>query len=242
MTAATLARDRARETAQVIGAFLFGIGLLALFLAVAGFEVADSLSALWRGAFGSWYDFTSATLVRATPLIILGLAFALASKAGMLNIGMEGQFAAGAIGATWAGLHLGGASPAIAVTGTLMISAVCGAAWVAIPVLFRARFGITEVISTILLNFVGTAAVSFAVTGPLQEPSRIYPQSALIEPAARLPHLGSGSRLHLGFVLAIAMSGLLAILLTRTSWGFRIRAVGAGPRAALISGRMTIGS
>ena len=240
MTAAIVGRARNRDLLQVVVAFALGVGLLALFLTLAGFNVADSLAALWGGAFGSWYDFTSATLVRATPLIILGLAFTLAAKAGLLNIGMEGQFAAGAIGATWAGLHLGGMGPPIAITGTLAAAAIAGTCFVAIPALFRARFGVSEVISTLLLNFVGVAAVSFAVTGPLQEPSKVYPQSALIGDAARLPHLGAGSRLHVGFLLAVAIAGLLTLLLSGSSWGFRIRAVGAGPRAALISGRMPV--
>lgn len=233
-------RAGARDLLQVTTAFGLGVVLLSAFLGVAGFHVAPALTALWQGAFGSWYAFTSAALVRATPLVILGLAFTLGSKAGALNIGMEGQFAAGAIGATWAGLHVGGAPPVIAVAAALAGGIVGGAAWVALPVILRLKLGVTEVISTLLLNFVGLAAVSYAVTGPLQEPSRIYPQSALIAPAARLPHLAPGSRLHLGFIFAIVVTGLLSLLLNRTIWGFRVCAAGAGPRAAQISGRMPV--
>lgn len=240
MTILAPAHTGTRDLLQVAGAFGLGVVLLSLFLAVAGFQVGPALSALWHGAFGSWYNFTSAALVRATPLVILGLAFSIGSKAGALNIGMEGQFAAGAIGTTWAGLHVGGAPPVIAVAVALASGFVAGAAWVAIPVILRLKLGVTEVISTLLLNFVGVAAVSYAVTGPLQEPSRVYPQSALIAPSARLPHLAPGSRLHLGFVFALVLAGLLALLLTRTSWGFRVRAVGAGPRAARISGRLQV--
>lgn len=240
MTVPAPMRAGARDLLQVAAAFGFGVVFLSLFLAVAGFHVGPALSALWHGAFGSWYNFTSAALVRATPLVILGLAFTLGSKAGTVNIGMEGQFAAGAIGATWAGLHVGGAPPVIAVAVALASGLIAGAVWVALPVILRMKLGVTEVVSTLLFNFVGLAAVSYAVTGPLQEPSRIYPQSALIAPAARLPHLAPGSRLHLGFVFAIVVAGLLSLLLTRTICGFRIRAVGAGPRAALISGRMPV--
>src|SRR5690349_15579614 len=94
-----------RELRTALTAFAAGLLLLAAFLFVAGFDVAAALAALWRGAFGSWYAISSATLVRATPLIVLGLAFTLSSKGGALNIGMEGQFALGAIAATWVGLH-----------------------------------------------------------------------------------------------------------------------------------------
>ena len=106
--------------------------------------------------------------------------------------------------------------------------------------MLRARFGITEVISTLLLNFVGAAAVSYAVTGPLQESGRNYPQSDAIAVAARLPQLGHGSRLHLGFVLAIVMTAILAVILKRTRWGFALRAAGAGPRAAALMGRIPL--
>ncbi len=229
-----------RDAWHLAAAFALGRALLVLFLALAGFDVARSINALWQGAFGSWYDFTSTTLVRATPLIILGLAFTLGSKAGMLNIGMEGQFAAGAIGATWAGLHVGALPPLVAITATLGAATIGGIAWVAVPVILRARFGITEVISTLLLNFVAIATVSYAVTGPLQEGSRTYPQSPPIAPAARLPHLGPETRLHAGFLLALVLTGFLTLLLNTTSWGFRLRAVGAGWRAAWIAGRMPV--
>lgn len=236
----TLRRGDARELLQVTTAFGLGVALLALFLTIAGYHTGPALTALWDGAFGSWYNLTSAVLVRATPLILLGLAFTLGAKAGVLNIGMEGQFAAGAIGATWAGLHLGGMPAVIAVPMVLAAGTLAGAAWVLFPVILRGRFGVSEVISTLLLNFVAVSAVSYLVTGPLQEPSRTYPQSSMIAPAARLPHLFAGSRLHLGFAIAIVIAGFLQLLLTRTVWGFQIRAVGAGPRAALISGRMPV--
>ena len=95
-------RATLRDVLVTGGAFALGLLLLALFLLVAGFDVPLALGALWRGAFGSWYAITSATLVRATPLILLGLAFTLGSRGGALNIGMEGQFALGAMAAAWA--------------------------------------------------------------------------------------------------------------------------------------------
>jgi simple sugar transport system permease protein len=179
-------------------------------------------------------------LVRATPLILLGLAFTLGSKAGAINVGMEGQFAAGAIAATWAGLHVGSLPAAIAIALVLGAGSLAGAAWIAVPVLLRTRFGITEVITTLLLNFVGSAAVSYAVTGPLREADGNYPQSDPIAVAARLPLLGHATRLHLGFILAIVITALLAVGLARTKWGFALRAVGAGPRAAALMGRIPL--
>src|SRR5919205_1030186 len=102
-----------------VAAILLGVGALALGLAAAGYDAAAALGALWSGAFGSWYAFTSATLVRSVPLILIGLGIALAFRGGALNIGAEGQFYAGAIAATWVAMHVG-AQPG----------------WVAIPTLW----------------------------------------------------------------------------------------------------------
>jgi ABC-type uncharacterized transport system permease subunit len=241
VTAVTLPRrDGARQLIVTGGGFLLGLAVLAGFLALSGFDVLAALAALWQGAFGSWDAIASATLVRATPLIILGLAFALGNQAGGLNIGMEGQFAVGALLAAWAGTHLGGMTPPLAIAVTLAAGCIGGAIWMLLPVVLRLRFGVTEVISTLLLNFVAAAAVSYAVTGPLQEPSRVYPQSAPIAVAARLPRLIAGQRLHLGIVLAVGIGALLFLLLRKTRWGFEIRASGAGPLAARISGGIRV--
>lgn len=229
-------RVGSRDLLATAAAFVLGLLLLAVFLAIAGFEVGAALTALWRGAFGSWYAITSATLVRATPLIVLGLAFTLASKGGALNIGMEGQFALGAIAATWAGLHAGALSPLIAIPMVLGAGAAAGSLWMLLPVALRLRFGVTEVISTLLLNFVAEAAVSYAVTGPLQEPLHIYPQSAPIAMPAQLPKLVDGARMHLGLLIAVLLALFLTVLFQKSRWGFRLRAVGTGATAARVSG------
>lgn len=238
MIETTAAQDRVREFGQALLAPLLGVALLATFLLVAGFRVLPAMGALWQGSFGSWYAFTSGALVHATPLIVLGLAFTIGSKAGAINVGMEGQFAAGAILATWVGVHTGGLPGIVAVALVLGAGLAGGAVWMVVPVILRQRFGITEVISTLLLNFVAAAAVSYVVTGPLQESSRSYPSSDPIAIAARLPLLWPATRLHLGFMLAIGLGMLLAIGLRRTRWGFALRAAGAGPAAASLMGRI----
>jgi simple sugar transport system permease protein len=110
-------------------------------------------------------------------------------------------------------------------------------AWVMAPVWLKVRFGVLEVISTLLLNFVAESLVSLMVQGPLQEAQHIYPQSDPIAEAARLPLL-PGTRLHAGLLLALVGAAALWYVFARTLWGFRLRAVGAGPRAAEISGRI----
>lgn len=220
-----------------LAAAIIGLIALAAGLEAGGYDAAAALGALWSGAFGSWYAFTSATLVRSVPLILIGLGIAIAFRAGSFNIGAEGQFYAGAIAATWVGLHLAGRPAGVAIAAVLLASVLAGAAWVAFPVWLKLRFGVIEVISTLLLNFVAESLVSLLVQGPLQEQARTYPQSDAIAAAARLPLLGT-TRLHLGFVLACLAALVLWYLFSRTVWGFRLRAVGMGPRAAEVSGRI----
>ena len=213
--------------------------LLGAGLALAGYDPVLALGAMWRGALGSPDAIASATLVRATPLIIIGLAFALALRAGALNIGAEGQFYAGAIAAAWIGVRAGDWPSLAAIPAMWLAAFAAGMLWVLVPVILRARFGVFEVISTLLLNFVAEALVSLMVQGPMQERTGIYPQSDPIAAAARLPLL-PGTRLHLGFALAVALALVFAWYFARTLPGFRLRAVGLGARAAEITGRINV--
>jgi general nucleoside transport system permease protein len=231
--------NRLRPAVTALAALSAGFVVLAIGLAASGYDPVLALGALGRGAFGSWYTFSSATLVRAVPLILLGLGVALAFRAGALNIGAEGQFYAGAIAATWVGIHVVAWPSALAVGAVWSAAAVAGVLWIGLPVLLKVRFGVLEVISTLLLNFVAEAMVSYAVTGPLQEAKRVYPQSDPISESARLPLL-PGSRLHGGIVIAVVLAVVLWLLFIRTRWGFRLKAVGLGPKAAWVSGRIPV--
>jgi simple sugar transport system permease protein len=213
--------------------------VLALFFALSGYDPAAALGALARGAFGSWYAFTSGTLVRAVPLMLIALGFTVGLRAGVLNIGGEGQFYAGAIAATWIGLKLGGWPGAAAIPVLLVTAFIAGALWVAVPTWLRLRFGVLEVISTLLLNFVAEVLVSFMVQGPLQEAQHIYPQSDQLAMQVRLPVL-PGTRLHLGIVLALSCCFLAWYLFRRTMLGFELRAAGRGPRAAQVTGGLRV--
>lgn len=200
----------------------------------------DALSALWGGAFGSAFAFWSATLVRATPLILVGLAVSLAFRAGVLNIGAEGQLIVGAIAAT-AVAHWFSALPGIVTVPAMAAGGIAaGAAWAGIAAWLRRRFGVLEVISTLMLNFIALALLSWVVRGPLQEPTGIYPQSATIAESARWPFLLQGQRLHLGFALGMALSVASWYWLARTASGFRVRVAGAGARAAASAGGVNV--
>jgi ABC-type uncharacterized transport system permease subunit len=216
-----------------------GLAVLAAFFSVLGYDPVLALGAMVRGAFGSWYAFASGTLVRAIPLMLIALGFTVGLRAGVLNIGGEGQFYAGAVAAAWIGLRLGAWPGLAATTAVLAMALVAGACWVAVPAWLRLRFGVLEVISTLLLNFVAEAMVSYMVQGPLQESQHIYPQSDQLPLAARLP-VFPGTRLHLGILLALGCSMIAWYVFRRTMTGFELRAVGRGPRAARVTGGLRV--
>ncbi|NNF26881.1 MAG: ABC transporter permease [Gemmatimonadetes bacterium] len=208
----------------------------AVLLALGGHSPGEALQALARGAFGTWTRFTSATLVRATPLLLTGLAVALAFRAGVWNIGAEGQLYAGATAGVAVALLLPGAPALVLLPLTLGMGAMAGMAWAWIPAHLRRRAGVGEVITTLLMNFVALFTVQFLLQGPLQEPRGVFNQSDRIPAPAELPTL-PGSRLHLGFFLALVLALVLWHYLARTPGGFRIRATGASPEASRVSGR-----
>ena len=220
-----------------LGAIGIGLLVLALGLAASGYDAPTALGALFRGGFGSGDAILSGLLPRAVPLILIGLGIGLAFRAGALNIGAEGQFYAGAIVATWAGLSLGAWPRLLAVPSVLVAGVLAGALWVAVPVMLRLRFGVLEVITTLLLNFVAEALVSWMVQGPLQESTGVYPQSDPLPLAARLPQL-SGTRLHAGILLVLLLSVAFWVFLRFTVAGFRLRATGAGLETARVVGRV----
>ena len=207
-------------------------------------SIAQALSAFWRGSLGSEYAIASATLVRATPLILTGLAVAIAFRAGVLNIGAEGQFLAGATAATvFAGFATTWppvAQSAIALPLALCGGAAAGAAWSGIAAWLRQRFGVLEVISTIMLNFIAVEAVAYLVRGPLQEPSRVYPQTPSLPSGLHLAKLVPHSRLHIGFALAVVAAVLAWWMIRETASGFRLRATGATPLAAASAGQIDV--
>jgi simple sugar transport system permease protein len=176
------------------------------------------------------------TLVRSAPLLLCGAAVMLAFRSGIFNIGADGQFLAGALAATAVATQVPpfyGQSLAVLASG-----AIAGALWALVPALFRIRREVSEVITTILLNFIALYLVSWAVSGFLQEPSRAYPQSAAIPAQAHLWRLasGSGDRLHAGIPLAFALVAATGGLMSATGLGLRLRAAGLNAAAARLAG------
>lgn len=229
---------RAWTVATLVGLGAAMIAFLALLLALGGFDVSRSMGALVNGAAGSPAIIASSSFVRATPLILTGLAVALAFRGGVLNIGADGQLLAGAAAACAFANALGDVLGGLSIPLTLVVAAFAGMGAAAIPAWLKLRYGVLEVISTIMMNFLCLFAVGYLVRGPLQEPTGIYPQSDSIPADSRLPFVLPGTRLHAGFVVALCAAAGLWWYLRATAGGFRVLAVGANANAAAVSGRV----
>jgi general nucleoside transport system permease protein len=205
-----------------------------LILAVGKSPMA-AYSALVRGVFGTTARFAFA-LNKSTPYILAGVGVALCFRAKLINIGAEGQIAVGGIAATWIGLNLEAAPSALIIAMALAAGAAGGAAWSALAAIIWLKRHVHEVLCTLLLNFVGVLLVSEALHGEMGEPGAGFPQSALLGRSAWLPRLLPGTDLHLGFLMAVlaVIGGYL--LLWRTTFGFRLRLLGASRRAATYAG------
>jgi general nucleoside transport system permease protein len=224
------------NVAVPVGAALASLALAAIPLLLAGADVGRAFALMWGGVFGSVFTVTE-TLTRATPLMLTGLAAAVAFRARLWNIGAEGQLYLGALAAVTLGTGLVEAPAWAMVPLVLAAGAAAGAVGLIVPTLLKTRFGADEVVTTLLLNFVILLFVQMMLEGPLQDPMGMgWPQSAPVVDAATLPALVERMRLHAGLLIGLLAAVLLHVVLTRTVWGVRIRAVGANPAAARHAG------
>lgn len=206
----------------------------------AGASVLTAYLEILRGAFGSILAITE-TLTRATPLILTGLAVAVAFRAKFYNIGAEGQLYLGAIAAILVGgLHGGtGINLPTPLLFTLMIAAgaLAGSLLLLGSVLLKTRLGVDEVVTTLLLNFIVLLFVSMLLDGPMKDPFALgWPQSVALNPELELSKIIPRYRLHSGFIFAIVLAAVLAFILGRSAFGFELKAVGANPKAARFAG------
>ncbi|HLM54708.1 MAG TPA: ABC transporter permease [Pyrinomonadaceae bacterium] len=252
-----LLRELVFPLVAVAFAFLVG-GVIVLLIGDNPLEVYGLL----LGSALTWPDGIGYTLFYATPLIFTGLAVAVAFRCGLLNIGAEGQLYVAAFATAWVGIKFGGTVvdvfgepvgygwatlPAFLLVPLAILTAVLvGAAWGAIPGWLKARFGAHEVITTIMLNFIAVALVSYFTQYFYKKPGDPIMQTVEIGAGAYIPRLGDfipgiPARLpvSVAFLIAIAACVLVYLLLWRTKWGYEIRATGANPSAAEYGGIST---
>jgi ABC-type uncharacterized transport system permease subunit len=226
----------AATLAYPLAAVAVTLVITSLLVLAAGASPLSVFQLVLVGAAGSQFAALE-TLTRATPLIFTGLAIAVAFRAKLWNIGAEAQLYAGAVVTVVLGT---GALPLPApILLPLIIASamVAGAALLLGPAILKTRFGVDEVVTTLLLNFVILLFVSMLLEGVLKDPMGLgWPQSQRVIEDARLPRIVTGRRLHYGFVLAIVSAIAVWIIMKRTTLGYEMRAVGHNPEAAAFAG------
>lgn len=209
-------------------------------LLLLGVNPLTAYSALFRGAFGTVSGLTQ-TLSKATPLLLVGLGICIAFRGGVINIGGEGQIIIGAVAAAAVALALPTLPGVLLVPLTLGAGVLGGAVWGGIAGVLKARFGVNEILSTVMLNAIALQLMNYLLRGPMLDPAQIaagtnIAQSATLPDQVWLFRLVPRTLLHVGLILAVILALLVFIFLWRTTIGFRIRAVGLNPSAARYAG------
>ena len=228
----SLARTLGFTALAIAGAVIFSSILVML----AGANPFNVFGLVMKGAAGTQFALLE-TLTRATPLIFTGLAVAVAFRARLWNIGAEAQLYIGAVMTVVLGT---GAItiPSFGLIPIIMVAAMLAGALVLLgPAILKTRFGVDEVVTTLLLNFIVILFVSLLLEGPLKDPMGLgWPQSKRIIAEAKLPRIITGKRLHYGFVLAIVSAGIVWFIMKKTVLGYEMRAVGHNAEAARFAG------
>jgi len=214
------------------------IGLGSIIIWASGYDPGAAFAALFQGSFGTPKAIGD-TLLKSTPLILTGLAVAYGFRAGLFNIGAEGQLFMGGLAATALGLALTGVPWWVVVPLMLLAAMLAGAGWAFVPAVLKARIGAHEVITTMMFTYIARYIVSWLVNGPMKAEGQI-PQTNALEPSAQLPRIASlfseGTREavaflnlgrgHMGIFVALAAAVVIWLILKYTTLGYENRAVG----------------
>lgn len=230
------------ETLRWAAAVLVGLGGFAFFVAAVGENPFEALSAMWRAAVVDPIG-PGEVLVYAAPVVLAALAVAVPARAGLWNLGGEGQIAMGVVGATLASQLLPASLTSWAALPLLAIGAgIVGALWCGVAGLLRITVNLNEAISSLLLSYVALRVLDYLVNGPWKDPGSLgIPQAEPVPPSQRLPLLDwlpvvGGGRLHAGILIAVVAMAVVLYASRRTVWGFRLRVVGGNPEAARRAG------
>lgn len=226
-----------RTTTLIVQCVSIGVAFLlgGIVIKLIGVSPLFAYRALLDGAFGS-RNAIGETLVKMTPLILTGLSYAFAARAGLINIGAEGQLYMGGILATVAGTGFAGLPMILHVPLALTAGFLGGALWGAVVGYLKVRFSANEIITTVMLNYIALFLVSYLVTGPMKAPTGNMPESSPILESARLVRIIPGTRLHLGFFLAIAALIFYYHFMFRMRQGYELRVVGSNMESARAAG------
>ena len=243
----TLVRKNIRGFGMTILAVVCSFLVGAVLLAAVGYDPLQAYLGILKGAFGSKTAIVM-TLQKTTPLLLTGIAVAIAFKGASFNIGAEGQFYAGALGGALCemALHHSGLPGVVLIPLCLAAAFVFGAVWGAIPGYMKAVRGSSEVVTSVMLSSVMILFIGYLVQqgGPIAEPRGFYPETEEIVAEAQLPYILGGTKLHAGILVALAVVVLIYLLLEKTTWGYAIKACGqnnlASQYAGISEGSVTI--
>jgi len=222
--------------AGVVAALLIG----AIMLLLLGANPIAAFAAMINGAAGSKFGITQ-TLVKATPLLLVGSGICIAFRANMIHIGGEGQIIVGALAGAWLPLSFPTVSGWLLIPATCIVGFMAGAVWGFIPGILKARLRVNEILSTIMMNAIAQQLMNLLLQGALMDPEGIahgtfLAQSAQLPRQAWLPRLVPQTLLHGGAIIAVVLAVAVYLFLWRTTIGYDIRAVGLNPNAARYSG------
>lgn len=233
---ASIAIRAAPPLLAILVALLVGAIMLLLLRA----NPLTAYATMVKGVFGSLYGFTQ-SLVKATPLLLVGLGICIAFRASVLNIGGEGQIIAGALMATWFSLQFRAWPGWLLIPATMIMGFLAGAFWGFIPGILKARLNVNEILSTVMMNAIGLQLMNLLLRGPLIDPAGVA-AGTFLHQSERLPEqvwlgrLVPQTLLHTGAIIAVVLAVVVYIFLWRTTIGYRIRAVGLSPEASKYAG------
>lgn len=227
---------RGRKFPGVLIAIILAFCVSGVFISMAGVEPVRAFWVMFSGALGS-LNGISQVMIKATPLILIGLGICIGLKGNLTNLGGDGQLIVGAIAAAMIGLALKDAlAPGLVQLCALVGAMLAGGLWGMLVGLLRAHFNMNVIITTIMFNYITNYLLGYAVQGPLKAPGSFLPQTAALPEKIYLPPLIPGLRLHAGIVVAFVMAVLVYLFLRYTVWGYRIQVIGNAPKAAVYSG------
>lgn len=227
--------DKKNKVIQAIVIALITIIVGTGLIVMSNADPMEAYANFFRGIFGNLNGFCE-VFVKATPLIFTGLGCAVAFRTGFFNIGAEGQFYMGALTSAMVALGLQGIPGIVRIILALIIGFLAGGIWALIAAIFKAKFGISEIIVTIMLNYIAINLIGLAVRTFLMDPAGSVPQSAKIDESALLMQILPPTRLHVGFIIALLAVVIVWYLLEKTTLGYEIKVVGFNKRAAACNG------
>jgi len=216
---------------SIAGGFMFS----AIFLLAAGESPLQVYRVMLGGAFGSTYGLAE-TVVKMIPLMLISVGVSFAFKMQIWNAGGEGQLHIGAAAATFVILNLKGYDRKTTLTAAFLAAFICAGIYGMIPAIMKVKWNVNELITCLMLNYVGTLLISWLIQGPWKDPTGFaFPRTAKFPSVGELPVFGE-TRIHAGVILGLIIAVILWLILTKTKWGFEMKLIGSNPRVAEYAG------